>query len=561
MTTEDVGYKGNSLLKKSGIQLSWTPEQVDEFVKCSKDPIYFINKYLKAIDADKGLVSIKLRDYQEKMVSSFHSRRRTIVTTCRRSGKSTSVCGYILWYIIFNNEKTVALLANKGETARELLGLIQLGYKNLPLWIQQGVVEFNKGSFVLENNSRVIASATSSDAIRGYTISLLYIDECAFIDNWESFSASVLPTITSGKETKIVLVSTPHGMNFYSKLWHDALEGTNGYNPIMVKWHEVPGNDEKWYKETLETLGNDLVKFDQEYNVEFVGSTNTLIRGDKLKALVSKQPIHRDNHLHVFAEPQPNHTYCMTVDVAEGQNLDYSTFSVIDVTEIPYTQVARYKNNTITPMLFPTVIFQTAKKYNEAFILVEINSIGLQVADILHHDLAYENLIKIEMKGKQGQQHSPGFKKRIAFGLKTSKQTKAIGCANLKTLIESDKLIINDADTIDELMSFSANKQSFAAEDGKNDDLVMTLVHFGWLTSQRHFKENISNDIRQNLQKEQMDLMDTDLVPFGFINDGLDNDPFASERDADGTLWIEDRRKSSPFDFIDWDVLSNRHKL
>jgi hypothetical protein len=557
---EEIGYKGNTLLKKSGIQQSWTPEQVDEFIKCSNDPIYFINKYLKAIDADKGLIGIKLRDYQEKMVKSFHGRRRTIVTTCRRSGKSTSVCGYILWYIIFNNDKTVALLANKGETARELLGLIQLGYKNLPLWIQQGVLEFNKGSFVLENNSRVIASATSSDAIRGYTISLLYIDECAFIDNWEAFSASVLPTITSGKETKIILVSTPFGLNFYHKLWEEALDGTNGYNPIMVKWYEVPGNDEKWYQETLQTLGNDLVKFAQEYEVEFQGSTNTLIRGDKLKSLVPKQPICTDNDLDIHKEPEPNHTYCITVDVAEGQNLDYSAFSVIDVTQIPYRQVAKYRNNNITPLLFPTVIYQAATKYNDAFVLVEINSIGLQVADILHHELAYDNLIKIEMKGKQGQQHSPGFKKKIAYGLKTTHQTKITGCANLKTLIESDKLIINDAETIMELTTFSADKKTFKAEEGNTDDLAMTLVHFGWLTGQRYFKENINNDIRQSLQLEQMNIMDQDIVPFGIVDNGLD-DPFEKSMDADGDVWTSARGLRYPFDQLEWDILSNKHKL
>ena len=542
-------YKGNTLLKKSGVPLSWTEDQIEEFAKCSKDPIYFINKYLKAIDADKGLVSIELRSYQEKMVRSFHSRRRTIVTTCRRSGKSTSVCGYILWYIIFNSEKTVALLANKGETARELLGLIQLGYKNLPLWIQQGVSEFNKGSFVLENNSRVIASATSSDAIRGYTISLLYIDECAFIDNWEAFSASVLPTITSGKETKIILVSTPFGLNFYAKLWEDAISGKNGYNPIMVKWYEVPGNDEQWYQETLQTLGNDLVKFAQEYEVEFQGSTNTLIRGDKLKSLISRIPIRMDGFLTIYEEPKINHTYTMTVDVAEGQGLDYSTFSVIDVTEIPYRQVAVYRNNTIVPMLFPTAIVQTANMYNEAFILVEINSIGLQVSDIIHYDFAYENLIKIEVKGKQGQQQTPGFKKKIAFGLKTSSQTKIIGCTNLKTLIESDKLIVNDAQTIAELNTFSADKKSFKAEDGKNDDLAMTLVHFGWLTSQRYFRENINSDIRKVLQQEQFNLMDQDIVPIGIIDNGID-DPFDDNLDKD--LWIEERRKLYPFDDYNW---------
>lgn len=553
-------YKGNRLLKKSGSNITWTKEQIEEFEKCSKDPIYFIEKYLKVIDADVGLISIKLRDYQKKMVNSFHGRRRTIVTTCRRSGKSTSVCGYILWYIIFNSEKTVALLANKGETARELLGLIQLGYKNLPLWLQHGVTEFNKGSFVLENDSRVIACATSSDAIRGYTISFLYIDECAFIDNWEQFSASVLPTITSGKQTKIVLVSTPHGLNFYHKLWEDALAKRNGYNPIMVKWFEVPGNDENWYKETLETLGNDIIKFNQEYEVEFLGSTNTLIRGDKLKSLVSTFPIRKDGFLDIHKEPEPGNTYVMTVDVSEGLGLDYSTFSIIDVTTIPYRQVAKYRNNKIQPMLLPTVIYQTAKQYNDAFVLVEINSIGLQVADTLHFELGYENLIKIEMKGKQGQQHTPGFKKKIAFGLKTTKQTKNIGCSNLKTLIESDKLLINDPETIMELTTFSTNKATYAAEEGNNDDLAMTLVHFGWLTSQRYFKENINNNIREALQIEQMHVSDQDITPF-VVDNGIDPIDAAEKEEWIEESWINSRKSVNPFDYINMDMLRNKHKL
>jgi len=551
--TIDQGYKGNALLKKAGIPTAFTKDQLDEFIKCSNDPIYFIEKYLKVIDADKGLISIDLRKYQKKMVSSFHRKRRTIVTTCRRAGKSTAVCGYILWYIIFNNDKTVALLANKGETARELLGLIQLGYKNLPYWIQQGIVEFNKGSFVLENNSRVIATATSSDAIRGYTISLLYIDECAFIENWEAFSASVLPTITSGKETKIVLVSTPNGMNFYYKLWHDALENKNGYSPIIVRWQEVPGNDEKWYKETLETLGNDIRKFNQEYEVEFLGSTNTLISALKLQSLVAQNPLSTNDNLYVYSEPEKKHTYTICVDVSEGLGKDYSTFSVIDVTEIPYKQVARYKNNEITPYLLPTVILQIAKKYNNAFVLVEINTIGLQVADTLHYELAYENLIKIQIKGKLGQQHSAGFARKIALGLKISPQTKRIGCANLKALIENDKLIINDLDTILELTTFSMKNNTYKAEEGHTDDLVMTLVHFGWLTGQKYFKEEIGSDIRRNLQEEQLRIMDSDLIPFGII-DG--HQGYAGPDDViddQGERWVADRERIYAFDNFNYD--------
>lgn len=582
MSNNVLSYKGNSLLKKAGVKQAFTQSQFDEFIKCADDPIYFCNQYLRAIDVDDGLISITLRSYQEDMVNSFHNNRRTIVTTSRRAGKSTAVCGYILWYILFNKQKTVALLANKGETARELLGGIQIAYQHLPLWLQQGVIEFNKGSFVLENGSRVIAAATSTDAIRGYNISLLYIDECAFIDNWEEFSASVLPTITSGKNTKIILVSTPHGLNFYHSLWENANKKGkefNGYHPIYVTWKDVPQfvNNPKWYEETLQTLNGDLIKFAQEYEVEFLGSTNTLIRGDKLKALTWKSPLHRDmgDKLDIYREPEEGHVYTLTVDVSEGKNLDYSTFHVIDVTSLPYRQVAKYRNNTITPYLFPTVIHQIAKKYNEAFVLVEINSIGLQVADTLHYELAYENLIKIEQKGKQGQQHSPGYKKKISFGLKISPQTKMIGCANLKTLIEADKLILCDKDTIEELKKFSQDKNTFKAEPGANDDLAMGLVHFGWLTGQRYFKENINNNVREEIQKEMMDLMDSDILPAPVIDDGLkrrgvmmdgelwvpDNlstfDRPVNPRAVDREEWFTERGRVDPFGNYSWEWDSN----
>lgn len=536
------GYKGNSLLKKIGTNLTWTALQIDEFVKCAADPIYFVKTYLKVIDVDKGLIPISLRTYQEEMIYKFHDSRRTIVTTCRRSGKSTAVCGYLLWYIIFNDDKTVALLANKGDTARELLNIIQIAYQNLPQWLQHGIVEFNKGSFVLENNSRVIASATSSDAIRGYTISLLYIDECAFIENWPDFSRSVLPTITSGKETKIILVSTPNGMNFYYKIWDEALKGKNGYAHVMVHWKEVPGNDEKWFKETMELLNNDETAFNQEYNVEFLGSTHTLISGRKLKELTWNDPIEvqfKDEfgQLDIFEIPKKQHTYVVTVDVSRGQGLDAQAFNVIDVTEIPYRQVAKYHNNRLSPLTYPNIIDFTGKMYNNAFVLVEINDIGQQIVDILHYELSYENLIKLTMKGKQGQNVSGGYKKQVQFGVRTTTPVKRIGCSNLKALIENNKLIINDFDTVEEFTHFVSTKESFAAEEGYHDDLVMSLVLFGWLVNQRVFKDTVSTDIRVILEKEQMDIMEMDYLPAPIISTGLELVYF---QDNDGDVWLSE---------------------
>lgn len=429
------------------------------------------------------------------------------------------------------------------------MGRLQLAFEYLPRFLQQGVREWNKGSIELANGSRAVADSTSGSSVRGRSFNVIFLDEFAFVPNniAEAFFMSTYPTISSGNSTKVIIVSTPNGLNLFYRMWSDAIDNRSDYKPIEIHWSMVPGRDEAWKELTIRNTSAD--QFRQEFECEFIGSTNTLIHPSKLRSLVFHNPIRKDGDLDIHKEPEPGHTYCMTVDVAEGQGLDYSTFSVIDVTSIPYRQVAKYKNNKITPMLFPTVIWKAAKYYNEAFVLVEINSIGLQVSDILHNDLAYENLIKIQVKGKQGQQQTPGFTKKIAYGLRTNKQTKAIGCANLKTLIESDKLIITDPETIMELTTFSAHKTSFAAEEGNNDDLAMTLVHFGWLSSQRYFKENIKNDIRKVLQDEQFELMDTDLVPFGIIDNGLNNN---SEVDKDGDVWFTDREKVYPFDDFNW---------
>ena len=439
---------------------------------------------------------------------------------------------------------------------------LQLAFEYLPFFLKQGIVEWNKGSIELANGSKALADSTSGSSVRGRSFNVIFLDEFAFVPNniAESFFMSTYPTISSGNTTKVIIVSTPNGLNLFYKMWTEAIEKKSLYVPIEIHWSMVPGRDEKWKEITIRNTSPD--QFRQEFECEFIGSTNTLIHPTKLRSLVWHNTIRKDMNdaLHIYKEPEPNHTYTMTVDVAEGQGLDYSTFSIIDVTQFPYRQVAKYRNNKISPLLFPTVILQAARMYNDAFVLVEINSIGLQVSDILHHELAYENLIKIEMKGKQGQQHTPGFKKKIAYGLKTTKQTKMIGCTNLKTLIESDKLIINDYDTIQELMTFSADKQTFKAEEGNNDDLAMTLVHFGWLTGQRYFKENINNDIRSALQQEQMNIMDQEIVPNFIIDNGIDN-PFDDPEQDAKEKWVVSRGNRFVFDNTEFDVLSNKHRL
>jgi len=555
------GYQNNPNLPREDYKHNFTQKEIDEFIKCTDDPVYFATTYMKIVNVDKGLIPFDMWDFQRDMLRSFHDDRFTICKLPRQVGKTTTSVAYLLYYILFNENVNVAILANKSSTAREIMSRLQLAFEYLPLFLKQGIKEWNKGSIELANGSKALADSTSGSSVRGRSFNCIFLDEFAFVPNniAEAFFMSTYPTISSGNTTKVIIVSTPNGMNLFYKMWIEAQEKKSLYKPMEIHWSQVPGRDDIWKEITIRNTSED--QFRQEFECQFIGSTNTLIHPVKLRSLVWHDPIRKDmsDCFHIHKDPEHNHTYCMTVDVAEGLNQDYSTFSIIDVSQFPYRQVAKYRNNKIAPLLLPTVVLQAARMYNDAFVLVEINSIGLQVSDILHFELAYENLIKIEMKGKQGQQHTPGFKKRIAYGIKTNKQTKAIGCANLKTLIESDKLIINDYDTIQELITFSSNRQSFKAEEGNNDDLAMTLVHFGWLTSQRYFKENINNDIRQSLQQEQMNIMDQDIVPFGIIDNGLDDfdDPMSDAKEK----WVNVRKTSNPFDMVEWDILSNKHRL
>ena len=555
------GYQNNPNLPREDYKHNFTQKEIDEFIKCTDDPVYFAITYMKIVNVDKGLIPFDMWDFQRDMLRSFHDDRFTICKLPRQVGKTTTSVAYLLYYILFNENVNVAILANKSSTAREIMSRLQLAFEYLPLFLKQGIKEWNKGSIELANGSKALADSTSGSSVRGRSFNCIFLDEFAFVPNniAEAFFMSTYPTISSGNTTKVIIVSTPNGMNLFYKMWIEAQEKKSLYKPMEIHWSQVPGRDDIWKEITIRNTSED--QFRQEFECQFIGSTNTLIHPVKLRSLVWHDPIRKDmsDCFHIHKDPEPNHTYCMTVDVAEGLNQDYSTFSIIDVSQFPYRQVAKYRNNKIAQLILPTVVIQAARMYNDAFVLVEINSIGLQVSDILHFEFAYENLIKIEMKGKQGQQHTPGFKKRIAYGIKTNKQTKAIGCANLKTLIESDKLIINDYDTIQELITFSSNRQSFKAEEGNNDDLAMTLVHFGWLTSQRYFKENINNDIRQSLQLEQMNIMDQDIVPFGIIDNGLDDfdDPMMDAKER----WVNVRKTSNPFDQIEWDILTNKHRL
>jgi hypothetical protein len=527
-------YLGNPNLKKANVQIEYTKEQVEEYLKCARDPLYFIKSYVKIINVDKGLIPFEPYSFQEKMVKTFVNNRFCINKLPRQSGKSTTVTAFMLWTVLFNDAQSVAILANKGALARDLLGKIQLAYEYLPKWLQQGVVTWNKGNIELENGSKIVAAATSSSAIRGGSYNLIFLDEFAFVGNnmAEDFFASVYPTISSGQTTKVIIVSTPNGMNHFYKMWMDAVEDRSKYVAIEVHWSEVPGRDERWKDETIANTSEE--QFRQEFECEFLGSVNTLIHPLKLRTLTFKEPIRREAKLDVYEEPRSGHTYVCVADVARGAGLDYSVCSVIDITDVPYNLVAKFRCNEVSPMLYPNVIFDIATNYNKAFVLVEVNDIGGQVADILQQELEYENMLMTANRGRAGQVAGSGFGYGSFFGVRTTKAVKRIGCSTLKDLIEKDKLLITDFETIVELASFISKGTSYQAEEGQHDDLVMTLVLFAWLVRQDYFKELTDLDIRQRLYEERMKDVENNLLPFGIIDDGQDDQPIV---DSTGQVW------------------------
>jgi hypothetical protein len=537
------GYNGNILLKRANQQIEWTEDLVQEWVKCAEDPLYFIKTYMKIITLNEGLQTYQPWPYQEEMIKKFVDNRYTIVTTARQAGKSTTTCAFILWYIIFQADKTVALLANKGETAREILGRVQLAYQHLPRWLQQGVKEWNKGSFELENNSRVIAAATSASAIRGYTINLLFIDEAAHIENWDEFFTSVYPTISSGTDSKIVLVSTPNGLNHFYSTWQNAIEGRNGYANILVSWKDVPGRDEAWKEETIAGMNFDHEKFNQEMNCQFLGSSGTLISGWKLKEMVHLSPLTERDGLSQYVEPEKEHVYVMVCDVSRGKGLDYSAFQVLDVTNMPYKQVCTFRNNSLTPIDYADVIYRIAKNYNNALVLVEINDIGEQVSHSIHYDFGYDNMLFTENGGRRGKRVTSGFgSKKSDKGIRTTKIVKSIGCSMLKLLIEQNQLVVNDFTTINELSTFSKKRNSYEAEPGKHDDLVMCLVLFAWLSDQQYFKDHTDINTLSSLREKTADDMEQDLAPFGFLmngreDQGLEIDSYHENYAPDEWMW------------------------
>jgi len=519
-----IAYRGNKNIKGKGAILEFTQEMVDEYIKCAKDPIYFAEKYIKIVHVDHGLIPIELYDYQKDIITATKNSRRVAVNTSRQAGKTTSAVVILLHYILFNQYKTVGILANKESGAKEVLQRIKIAYEALPHWLQQGVVEFNKQSIELENGCVVIAGTTTSSSMRGKSFSFLYIDETAHIEGWEEFFSSVYPTISSGKTTKILMTSTPYGLNHFYHICAQAQENKNGYIYIEVPWNKVPGRDEEWKQETLAGMNFNKEKFEQEFECAFMGSSGTLISGHVLKslALAFQEELYKNDVLHVYENPKKGRIYVCIVDVSRGKGLDYSAFSIFDATEMPYKQVCVYRDNMITPVEYSGVIHSVAQKYNNAMILVEINDIGGQVSDMLHFDYEAENIIFTESAGRAGKRATIGWGTSLDKGIRTTKAVKSVGCSVVKMLIEQNQLILADKKTIDEFTKFSKRGASYEAESGSTDDLVMGCVLFAWLTTQTLFKEMTDINTMMALREKSEDELMDEILPFGLTYDDVE---------------------------------------
>ena len=534
LTNNEFGYLGNPLVKRDGVEQTFSQEELSEYIKCMNDPAYFATKYIKIINLDRGLVPFDLYPYQGKMFDHFNSNRFSIVLACRQSGKSISSVVYILWYAIFKPEQTIAILANKGATAQEMLGRVTLALENLPFFLQPGCKTLNKKSIEFSNNSRIVAAATSGNSIRGMSVNLLFLDEFAFVENDGTFYTSTYPVITSGKTTRVIITSTANGLgNTFHKLWEGAVQSTNDFKPFRVDWYDVPGRDEEWRRQTIANTSE--LQFDQEFGNNFHGTGNTLINANALLSLKSKQPLYAMNNVNVYETPikrdladaeSKDHNYIILVDVAKGRGQDYSTFNVIDISTNPFRQVATYRDNLISPLLYPDVIYKYANLYNKALVVIENNDAGQVVCNGLFYDLEYENV------------YTSNGVKADAIGVYMDKKTKRIGCSHIKDLVEQKKIEIVDAETIVEMSTFVSKGQSYEAMVGMHDDLMMNLVMFGWFAATPMFAESVDTGMREYIYAQQMKQIEDEVLPFGFNDDGR-QDENPTHVDNEGQIWRE----------------------
>ena len=528
----ELGYLGNPSVKRDGVESEFSKKEVLEYKKCMESPTYFARTYVKVISLDEGLVPFDLYPYQEKMFHHFTNNRFSIVLACRQSGKSISSVVYLLWYAIFHPEKNIAILANKGATAREMLARITLALENLPFFLQPGCKALNKGSIEFSNNSKIIAAATSGNSIRGLSINLLMLDEFAFVENDAQFYTSTYPVVSSGKDTQIIITSTANGVgNVYHKLWEGAVTETNEYKSFRVDWWDVPGRDAAW-KETTVANTSEL-QFEQEFGNTFHGRGNTLIAANHLLAQKAMDPIYFMENVSIYKEPIAGHSYVMTVDVAKGRGQDYSTFTIIDITKEEFIQVGTFRDNHISPMLLPDLIYKWANSYNEAYVIVESNDQGAVVCNGLYYDLEYENMFVESVV------------KKNSIGATMTRRVKRIGCSSIKDLIEQRKLTIHDANTIIEMTTFVSKGSSYMANPPNHDDLMMNLVLFAWFTTTDIFSSISDIDMKNMLYREQLQAIQDDMIPFGFIEGSRGVNRAKTFKDKDGTVWFEEETRNT----------------
>ena len=482
----------------------------------------FPGELIETDESGDSVESTKAHVHSEHMYDLLDVDGSIYFTNGIASHNSTTMGVLCLWMTLFNSNFKIAFLANKDDVAKEQLRRIKRMLEEIPMWAQQGVVEYNKHTIAFENGSSITVAATSSTAIRGFTFNMVILDEFAHVpfNVQQEFVTSVYPTITSGKTTRIAMTSTPCGMEAFHKTWQNAVKGDNEYKAYKVKWDDIPGRGEEFKRETIANIG--LRAWRQEYACEFLGSDDTLIDPNTLINLVHKRPLDERGKHRIYEQPVDGHSYVALIDTAEGLNKDHSTIQMIDVTEFPYRQVAVFQDNTISPALFPSVIVSMCVKYNHARVLVETNGPGGQVTILMQQDEIGAGLLMYTALRKNMQVLSGGFGAGASHpGLRMTQSTKRLGCSGMKSIIETHRIIINDYETIQELSTFvEQTNGSFSAREGHNDDLVMGLVLLGWLCFQPTFKDETNTDFIDKMRKELTDAQEEEYFPFGMISSG-----------------------------------------
>ena len=441
------------------------------------------------------------------MFDNFESNRFNVVLASRQSGKSIAVVAYLLWYAIFKGEQVIGILANKETIAREMLGRITLMLENLPFFLQPGCKALNKGSISFSNNSRLIASATSSSSIRGMSLNL-----DTFVN---TFYENVYPTVSASSNSKVIITSTPNGFNKFYDIYTAADKGLSEYVPFRVDWWDVPGRDDTWMRQEVANLGSDEA-FNRQYGNQFIASSSLLLSAASL-ALRATEPAEEQNDVKIYVQPEEDHNYIMTVDVSKGRGQDYSTFNVIKMDEDGFHQVCTYRNNLISPMIFPDLLYKYAMHYNEAYVVVESNDAGQVVCNGLYYDLEYENVFVESMI------------KANAIGAGGTKKVKRIGCSNIKDIMEQKKLVIHDEETIREMSTFIARGSSYQADHNAHDDLMMNLVMFGWFTSTPFFAESTDVNMKHMLYQQKVKQLEDEVIPIGNMPVDQGVHPFGKE--------------------------------